>query len=194
MPAGDAQTQRVAALLRGINVGGRNKIAMARLRELVTDLGFIDVATHLQSGNVVFGAPGSDPAQAASAIEAAIAQQLGLKIAVLARSGSELQEIVESHPLRDVASNPSRMLVVFLSAPVNRAMIADLQEQQFAPDRFVAGDREIYVWAPNGVSETKLTYAFWEKQLGGVVATARNWNTVQRLQEMTQPAASPAEG
>jgi uncharacterized protein (DUF1697 family) len=176
----------MAALLRGVNVGGRNKVAMASLRELVAELGFLDVATHLQSGNVVFSAQGTEPAQAAAAIEAGIEHQLGLKVAVLARSGAELEQVVQSHPLSDVASNPSRMLVIFLSRPVDRALIGDLQERQFAPDRFVAGEREIYVWAPNGVSETKLTYAFWEKQLGGVTATARNWNTVQRLKEMTE--------
>lgn len=168
-------------------------IAMARLRELVADLGFANVATHLQSGNVVFSAEGREPAQAAGAIEAGIARQLGLKVAVLARSGEELRRVVEAHPLQEVASNPARMLVVFLSAPVDRTLVADLQEQRFAPDRFVVGEREIYVWAPNGVSETKLTYAFWEKQLGGVIATARNWNTVQRLREMTQPAAATAK-
>lgn len=163
-------------------------MAMAELRALVTELGFLDVATHLQSGNVVFRAPGTEPAHAAAAIETAIHKRFGLSIPVLARTASELSRIVQEHPLRDLASNPSRMLVVFLSVPVEKTRIAELPEQQFAPDRFAAGEREIYVWAPNGVSETKLTYAFWEKYLGGVTATARNWNTVQRLLEMTQAA------
>lgn len=188
MSSGAQQAPRIAALLRGINVGGRNKIAMATLRELMTELGFLDVTTHLQSGNIVFSAQGEEPAQAAAAIEAGIEQQLSLKVAVLARSGSELKQVVQAHPLREVASNPSRMLVVFLASLVDRDLIADLREQDFAPDRFVVAEREIYVWAPNGVSETKLTYAFWEKQLGGVTATARNWNTVQRLKEMTNAA------
>jgi uncharacterized protein (DUF1697 family) len=186
VPAGNEDSPRIAALLRGINVGGANKIAMAELRALVAELGFLDVATHLQSGNVVFRAPGAEPAQAAAAIEAAIAQRLGLQIPVLARTGEQLERIVSAHPLAEVASNPSRMLVVFLSGPVERTLIAQVQEEQFSPDRFVSAEQEIYVWAPNGVSETKLTYAFWEKQLGGVTATARNWNTVQRLLQMTQ--------
>ncbi|MFZ2051608.1 MAG: DUF1697 domain-containing protein [Solirubrobacteraceae bacterium] len=188
MPAGNEDAPRIAALLRGINVGGRNKIPMAELRGLVAELGFLDIATHLQSGNVVFRAPGTEPEQAAAAIEAAIARRLGLNIAVLARTGTELERIVSAHPLAEVASNPSRMLVVFLSEPVERTLVAQVQEEQFSPDRFVAAEQEIYVWAPNGVSETKLTYAFWEKQLGGATATARNWNTVQRLLEMTQAA------
>jgi uncharacterized protein (DUF1697 family) len=183
----------IAALLKGINVGGRNKIPMAQLRELVAGLGFSDVATHLQSGNVVFSAPDTEPAQAAAAIEAAIAEQLGLSIAVLARDAADLVRIVRAHPLRQVATNPSRLLVVFLSAPVDRTRIGEVDESSYAPDRFHAGEQEIYVWAPNGVSETKLTHAFWEKQLGGVIATARNWNTVERLQAMTQ-AVSPPSG
>jgi uncharacterized protein (DUF1697 family) len=188
VPGGNQEAPRIAALLRGVNVGGRNKIPMAELRGLAAELGFLDVATHLQSGNVVFRAPGTEPEQAATAIEAAIARRLGLNIAVLARNGEELERIVSAHPLADVASNPSRMLVVFLSEPIERELVAQVQEEQFSPDRFVAAGREIYVWAPNGVSETKLTYAFWEKHLGGVTATARNWNTVQRLREMTQAA------
>lgn len=163
---------------------------MAELRALVAELGFLNVATHLQSGNVVFSARGKSPDQAAVAIQAAIRERFGLAIPVLARTAQELSRIVDAHPLRDLASNPSRTLVVFLSAPVDDARIAEVREQQYAPDRFVAGEREIYVWAPNGVSETKLTYAFWEKQLGGITATARNWNTVERLREMTAAATA----
>lgn len=163
---------------------------MAELRALVAGLGFSHVATHLQSGNVVFTAPESSPEQAAEAIETAIRERLGLSVPVLARTAGDLSRIVQEHPLRDLASNPSRMLVVFLSAPAEQARVAEVQEQQFAPDRFVAREREIYVWAPDGVSETKLTHAFWEKQLGGLVATARNWNTVERLREMTAATAT----
>ncbi len=190
MPA-DQASSRIVALLRGINVGGRNKISMAELRELVAGLGFLDVASHLQSGNLVFSAPGSEPQQAARAIQAAIAERLGMSIAVLARSGAELERVVRAHPLRDIATNPSRLLVVFLSTPLDPALLGEVDERQFAPDRFVAGEREIYVWAPRGVSETKLTHAFWEKRLAGVSATARNWNTVERLLAMVQ-AAEPA--
>lgn len=189
MAAADERHPRIVALLRGINVGGRNKISMAELRDLVAGLGFVDVATHLQSGNVAFRAPEAEPEQAAGAIEAAIARELGLSIPVLARTGAELDRIVAAHPLREHAEDPSRMVVVFLSAPVERARFAELDERAFAPDRFAAGEREIYVWAPGGVSETKLTYAFWERHLGGVTATARNWNTVQRLRAMAQETA-----
>jgi uncharacterized protein (DUF1697 family) len=181
----------MVALLRGVNVGGRNKVPMALLRELVEELGYRGVSTHLQSGNVVFSAAGATPAQTASAIEAAIERRLGLSTAVLARTAAELAAVVEDNPLSKLASNPSRQLVVFLSAPVDRVRLADIDPSAFEPDRFVAREREIHVWAPHGVSETKLTYAFWEKRLGGVIATARNWNTVMRLCEMAQADQLP---
>lgn len=189
MSAGEQDAPKIAALLRGVNVGGANKVPMAQLREMVAGLGFLDVASHLQSGNVVFSAPGTEQVQAAAAIEAVIAEHLGLEIAVLTRTAAEMARVVRAHPLRQIATNPSRLLVVFLSAPVDQTRIGEVDASSYAPDRFLAGEREIYVWAPNGVSETKLTYAFWEKQLGGVTATARNWNTVERLHAMTQASA-----
>lgn len=173
------------AFLRGINVGARNRIAMAELREIMQDLGCREVRTHLQSGNVVFVAPARAGASdwIAHEIEHAIERRLGLNVPVLMRSADELAEVVERNPLADVASNPSRLLVTFLSAEAQRDRIAELDPERFLPDRFAAGEREIYVWAPRGASETKLTHSFWEKRLG-VTATARNWNTVQRLLEI----------
>jgi uncharacterized protein (DUF1697 family) len=143
--AGEQESPRIAALLRGVNVGGANKIPMARLRELVAALGFLDVATHLQSGNVVFRAPDAEPARAAAAIQAAIGERLGLSIPVLARTAAEIARVVQANPLRQLATNPSRLLVVFLSAPVDRTRIGAVDESSHAPDRFVAGEREIYV-------------------------------------------------
>lgn len=193
MSSGERSDSGLIALLRGVNVGGRNRVPMALLRELVDDLGYKQIATHLQSGNVVFSAPkvASAPevasaSAAAVAIETAIDRRLGLSIAVLVRTAAELAAVVEDNPLAGLASDPSRQLVVFLSAAVDPARLTDLDSSAFEPDRFVARGREIHVWAPNGVSETKLTYAFWEKRLGGLTATARNWNTVTRLCEMAR--------
>lgn len=200
-------------LLRGINVGARNRVAMADLRAIVQGLGGTDVRTHLQSGNAVFtaadigkadlvdglgrGAASSTAAarpvdRVARALEQAIERRLGLNVVVLVRTVGELAKVVERNPLIDIASNPSRLLVTFLSGEVERDRIADLDPDRFLPDRFALSEREIYVWAPNGASETRLTHAFWEKRLG-VSATARNWNTVQRLLELAGgPAAAAA--
>lgn len=161
---------------------------MAELRELLTELGFLDVATYLQSGNLVLGAPDLQPAQAAAAIESAIADRLGLTIAVLARSAADLDRVVSTNPLLDVASEPARLLVIFMPEGYDQAALAGVEQREFAPDRFIATEREIYVWAPNGVSESPFTESFWRKHLGGLQGTARNWRTVQRLHSMARDA------
>lgn len=172
--------ERLVALLRGVNVGGRNILPMASLRGALAGLGYTDVETHLQSGNVVFD-PGEDTSQrAAQRIEQLLASELGVAVPVLLRDAAALQAIVDANPLAPVADNPSRLLVTFLSAPADESRVAELDRSAYEPDRFAAVGREIYVWAPNGVSKTELTYAFWEKRLG-VTATARNWNTVTKL-------------
>lgn len=162
---------------------------MADLRRIVEGLGFGEVKTLLQSGNVVF-APGSagtglDLDAAARSIELALQDELGLVAPVLARATEDLRRIVAAKPLSETATDPSRLLVTFLSQPVDHEIVSGIDPTIVAPDSFVAGEREIYVWAPNGVSETKLTHAFWEKRLG-VIATGRNWRTVERLLELAE--------
>jgi uncharacterized protein (DUF1697 family) len=152
---------------------------MARLREVVEGLGYDDVRTHLQSGNVVF-ATRAAPGAAAGAIEKAIAEHLGHEVKVLVRSRDELAKVVERNPLGEHASEPAKLHVTFLSARPDRRRLREVDPADFEPDVFRAGGREIYAWYPNGVQKTKLSHAFWEKRLG-LVATSRNWNTVTRL-------------
>ena len=170
---------RQVALLRGINVGGHKKIEMARLRQIVQALGFDDVRTHVQSGNVVFTTD-TTPEQAAREMERQIAEELGLTVRVLVRTRDELARVVERNPLRDVASDPARFFVTFLSVEPDASRLREIDPAAFAPDTFAVGEREIYVWCPNGLRETRLTHAFWEKLLA-TTATARNWNTVTKL-------------
>jgi uncharacterized protein (DUF1697 family) len=171
---------RKVALLRGVNVGGNNRVPMAHLRELMQELGYEDVRTHLQSGNAVFTAPRTPPPQAAREIENKLERHLGLSIRVLVRTRDELARVVSANPLPEAVSEPSRLLVTFLSAPPDPERLRELDPADFEPDRFGVGEREVYVWCPEGVRTIKLSYAFWEKRFG-VVATARNWNTVTRL-------------
>jgi uncharacterized protein (DUF1697 family) len=176
---------RMVALLRGVNVGGNNMVAMATLRELLQRLGYGDVRTHLQSGNAVFSAPGTPPAGAAGEIEERLARDLGLNVRVIVRTGEELARVIESNPLPEAVGEPSRLLVNFLSAAPDGKLVGELDPADFEPDVFGVGEREVYVWCPEGVRATKLSYAFWEKRLG-VAATARNWNTVTRLRELVE--------
>jgi uncharacterized protein (DUF1697 family) len=174
---------RYAVLLRGINVGGNKKIAMADLRQLLSRLGYTDVVTHLQSGNALFTAPGK-PDQLAADIEAGIVSELGMKVSCLIRTRAQLQAVVAGNPFGDLATDPSRLLVMFLSGKPDPARLADLDPATFAPDLFAVGDRELYLWCPNGISKSKLTPIPWDKRLQ-LVATGRNWNTVTKLLALT---------
>lgn len=175
---------KYVALLRGINVGSHQRLAMADLRGLLTGLGYADVKTHLQSGNALLttGSTGSD--KIAGAIEKAIARDLRLQVKALVRSGAELAEVVAGNPLDGVVTDGARYLVAFLSAAPGRDRLGAVDPDTFAPEQFRAGRRELYLWYPNGVHQSKMSNSFWEKQLG-VTATSRNWNTVTRLLELT---------
>jgi uncharacterized protein (DUF1697 family) len=170
---------RQIALLRGVNVGGNNMVAMAVLRELLRGLGYEDVRTHLQSGNAVFTVA-TAPEQAAREIEDQLVGRLGLRVPVLVRTRDELAEVVAANPLGEATSEPARLLVNFLSHEPDPELLGELDPADFEPETFGAGAREIYVWCPDGVRATRLGYAFWEKRLK-LTATARNWNTVTRL-------------
>lgn len=170
---------RQIGLLRGINVGRHNRIGMSQLRELCDDLGFEQVRTHLQSGNIAFNADTS-PEKSARRIESGVAERFGTRVPVLVRTRDELVRVIDENPLREVATDPARLLVIFLSAPADKQRIDEIDPEDFRPDVFAAGAREIYLWCPNGLRTTALSQTFWEKRLDRT-ATGRNWNTVTKL-------------
>jgi uncharacterized protein (DUF1697 family) len=170
-----------AALLRGINVGGHQRVAMADLRALLAGLGHTEVSTLLQSGNAVFSSRRKDEARLAGEIEEAIARKLKLTVRCLVRDRRDLQRVVDRNPLPARVGDPARLLVTFLSDKPDRAFLKAIDPRAYAPEEFGAGERELYVWSPGGLRDSKLTHAFFEKKLAGVVATSRNWNTVTRL-------------
>ena len=174
---------RYAVLLRGVNVGGRNKIAMADLRLILAERGYADVQTHLQSGNAVLSSE-LPTERLASDIAGALEARLGLRCAVLIRTGDDLAEVIAGNPLGREPDNPSRYFVAFLSAAPEADAVARLREQDFGSDHAWIEGSHGYMWCPNGMADTRLTYSLLEKQLG-VVATARNWNTVRKLAELT---------
>jgi uncharacterized protein (DUF1697 family) len=170
---------RLVALLRGVNLARNKRIAMADLRDLMRALGYEDAKTLLQSGNVVFTA--SDPPDTvARRIEDRLARDAGLEVDVLVRTRDEIAEIVARDPLREHVTDPKRYLVVFLSASPDPRSLRAIDPGQFEPERFHVRGAEIYVWLPDGIQNARLTHAFWEKRLG-LTATARNWNTVEKL-------------
>jgi uncharacterized protein (DUF1697 family) len=164
------------ALLRGINLGSRNRIAMPALREALAEVGFEDVRTYVQSGNVVLSSRKKPDAVARE-----------LTRLVTKRFGLELAKVVQRDPLGKVAKDPKRYQVTFLakrpSAAVKRALEAAVME----PEQLAVHGREVYAWHPTGVARSKL----WSLLAGpklGVDATSRNWTTVTKLLELVDEA------
>jgi uncharacterized protein (DUF1697 family) len=171
-------------MLRGINLGPSRRVPMAELRALFADAGYEDVRTYVQSGNVVVGSD-AKPAVLEREAAALIAERFGFDVPVVVRTGRELAAVVKLNPLGDIADNPKRYQVSFLSAKPAASVIETLQSAAVGDERVVAHAREIYAWHPDGVARSKLWNALGGKGLGpGVVATARNWTTVTTLLEM----------
>ena len=173
---------RQIVLLRGINLGARNRIAMPELRRAFAEAGFEDVRTYLQSGNLVLSSR-ARPEQLARECERLIAAAFGLDIAVVVRTRAELAKVVERNPLGDVAVNPKRYQVSFLSEKLHRDQVRALEALTAKGERLVAIGRELYAWHPEGAARSKL----WARLAGrglGVTATARNWTTVTSLLQL----------
>jgi len=173
---------RHIVLLRGINLGSRNRIAMPALREALEEAGFEDVRTYLQSGNVVLTSKDSRQ-KVALACERLIARKFKLEIAVVVRTRSALAKVVERNPLADVAKNPKRYQVSFLEGKPSAATLKKLEAAAAPSERVVHVGSEIYAWHPEGVARSKL----WTLLAGpglGVTATSRNWTTVTKLLEL----------
>jgi uncharacterized protein (DUF1697 family) len=147
------------ALIRGINVGRAKRVAMAELRALVEELGYGDVRTLLNSGNVVFAAPGTVPGDAAARIEEALAARCDVSARVTVLTADELATAVADNPLLAVADNPSCLLVAVLANPADRSRLEPLTEQDWAPEVLAVGVRVAYLWCPQGVLASRLPEA-----------------------------------
>jgi len=175
---------RYVALLRGINVGKSNRVAMATLRGLLERLGHSDVRTHLNSGNAVFTVAGRPAAATvAKKIERGLLDETGLTLRVVVRSRDELAAVVDANPFADVADDPARLLVAFLAEAVPTGRLDGIEPDAFAPEQFYLARREVYLWLPGGIQASALTKALSDQRLG-VAATSRNWNTVTKLLEL----------
>lgn len=177
---------RHVVLLRGVNLGSRNRIAMAALREALEDAGFGGVKTYLQSGNVVLSS-GAPPQRVAREVERLIADRFGLDIKVVVRTRAELAEVVLRNPLGEVAVNPKRYQVSFLAANPDPEVVKKLAAAAVAPEQLVHVGRELYAWHPEGVGRSKLAAQLARPGLG-VAATARNWATVTNLLALADEA------
>jgi uncharacterized protein (DUF1697 family) len=174
---------RHVVLLRGINLGSRNRISMPELRSALEEVGFGDVRTHLQSGNVVLENR-AKPESVGRKVERLISDRFGLEIPVVVRSRAQLAAVVKRNPLAKVATDPKRYQVTFLSAKLSAKVVRELEEAAAPEERVVVAGREVYAWHPKTIARSKL----WTKLAGktlGVTATSRNWATVEALLELT---------
>ncbi len=169
-------------------MGGRNRLPMADLRALVGSLGFEDVTTYLQSGNVVFSGAGS-ARTAAKKIRDRMVVDVGLDVPVVVRSATELAQVVRSTPYGERGVDPKTLHVTFLASEPGGDGVRRLVDRsdEFGADRFEIIGREIYLHCPGGYGETKLNNSYLERRLG-VTATTRNWRTVTALAELAHPA------
>ena len=173
---------RHVVLLRGINIGSRNRVSMPQLREALEDAGFTDVETYLQSGNVVLESR-AKPETVRRKVEQLIQEQFGLEIAVVVRTKAELAAVAKRNPHVRIAKDPKRYQVTFLSKKLPASAVKELEQAATSDERVVVAGREVYAWHPAGVARSKL----WSKLAGqglGVTATSRNWTTVEALLEL----------
>jgi uncharacterized protein (DUF1697 family) len=171
-------------LLRGINIGSRNRIAMPALRDALTDAGFDDVRTYLQSGNIVL-ASSAKPQDIVRKTKRVIANEFRLDIAVVARTRAQLAKVVERNPLGKVAKDPKRYQVSFLAKKPSAEVLRRVEAATAAPEQVVAIGREIYAWHPRTIARSRL-WALLAGQELGTTATARNWTTVTSLLELAR--------
>lgn len=171
------------SLLRGINVGGNKKIRMAELKALYESLGFANVTTYVQSGNVVFEAESMDSPALITRIEAAIAERFGLDVTVLLRTADDLRRILGDNPFP--GAEAKYLHVLFLSAAPGPGAAEALHVPVADGEDWLLAGREIYLHYPNGSGRSKMTGAFFERALG-VAGSARNWNSVNALHELAR--------
>lgn len=171
---------RYAVLLRGINVGRAKRIAMADLRELLTGLGGEDVRTHQGSGNAVLDARRTNPARLAARVQRALADQHGLEVGCVVRTAAEVRAVVDGLPWPDRAEQGSKLLAHFLSADPAPEALAEHDPRELDPDGIALGDRVMYQWCPDGILAAPQPGAVLERH-AGLTVTARNWNTVVKL-------------
>jgi uncharacterized protein (DUF1697 family) len=174
------------ALLRAVNVGGKNAVAMAALVEFFLKLGFTTPRTLLQSGNVVFGSP-SRPAELEALLEVEAKGRLGLDTAFLVRRAREWQRLIAQNPFPlEAKRDPSHLLVLCLKDAPSQTAVAALRAAIRGPELVQTKGREAYVVYPAGIGTSRLTMALIEGKLG-TRGTGRNWNTVLKLATLASP-------
>ncbi len=172
------------ALLRGINVGGKNMLPMKDLAGMFVQAGCTQVRTYIQSGNVIFEGP-KNAANIARAVAANIEKRFGFRIPVIVRTAEQLHKIIRNNPFLAAGVDEKALHVYFLAASPNATAMAGLDPGRSPTDTFQVRGQEIYLHLPNGMARTKLTNAHFDSKLS-TTCTARNWATVLKLAAMME--------
>lgn len=174
----------IISLLRGVNVGGHNKIPMDALRELYKSLGLQEARTYIQSGNVVFRTENRDLVRLAILIESAIERKFGFRPGVVVRTCSEMRDVVARNPFAARADiDPRKLLVIFLAGDPGPEAREKVLALKMEPDELRIGHRELYIHYPDGMGRPRISWAAIEKTLK-TSGTGRNWNSVLKLLEI----------
>lgn len=176
------------ALIRGINVGRAKRVAMSDLRTLFTALNYRDVRTVLNSGNVVFSAGRAKGQRIADRVQKEMVERLGVAARVLVLARADYAAVMEENALRSVASDPSRLLVVFCAEPAQLSKLEPLLRKDWSPEAIGIGGAAAYAWCAAGVLDSELLKAVGRAL--GDSTTTRNWATATRVHELLQ---SPGE-
>jgi uncharacterized protein (DUF1697 family) len=176
------------ALLRGINVGRAKRVPMAELRSLMATLGYGNISTLLNSGNVIFSAKGGAATRHAGRIRSAVAAEIGVDAPVIVLEAAQFAAAFSENPLLKVATDKSRLLVAFIQDSATLKEVAALTSSNWAPDALGMGKHAAYLWCRNGVLESKLAKAV-ARQLGDRVTT-RNWATAEKIGALLNPDAA----
>jgi uncharacterized protein (DUF1697 family) len=171
------------ALLRGVNVGGKNKLPMKDLITMFGEAGCRDVQTYIQSGNVIFTADSVGIELLPGTISARIAERFSYRVPLVLRSAAQLAEVVRHNPFIPAGAAEDTLHVMFLAARPSALRIDSLDPDRSPPDQFSVCGQEIYLRLPNGVAQSKLSTGYFDAKLG-TTSTARNWRTVTKLLEL----------
>jgi len=171
------------ALLRGINVGGANKLPMNELRDLFVAAGCRDVRTYIQSGNVIFRADPQIVASLPSVMTTRIAERFGFRVPLVMRTAAQIGDVIEHSPFIVEGAATETLHVLFLADLPPAPRVVALDPDRSPPDTFIVRGQEIYLRLPHGAARTKLTNAYFDATLA-TTSTARNWRTVTTLRAL----------
>jgi uncharacterized protein (DUF1697 family) len=176
-------SSRHVALLRGINVGGKNMLPMKELAAMFAKAGCADVTTYIQSGNVVFCAEDKVVEGLGAGIAKQVEARFGIRVPVVLRAAAEIDAVLRANPFLKAGASEETLHVCFLADRPGKDLVAGLDAGRSTPDAFAVVGREIYMQLVNGMARTKLTNAYFDSKLR-TVSTMRNWRTVLKLAEM----------